>query len=215
LATRADLAQGVFQLKNGQISVAASRNQVKPQIDLIGAADTRASLGSSSTISVAAVPLPPSAPVPHWAKLYEGGSQLNVPFRNRIAQSDAARDEMQLRAMQARLQQLENQARDEIENTFTALEVVRSAYTAAVRSRRFQEELLQAEREKLSVGASTNFIIVQGEGFLAQARSTEVAARNAYIKARMSLERAIGTLLETFNIKLDDAIRNEPPGEQP
>jgi hypothetical protein len=42
-----------------------------------------------------------------------------------------------------------------------------------------------------------------------------VVARSAYIKARISLERAIGTLLETSHIKLDDAIRNEPPGEQP
>jgi outer membrane protein TolC len=51
-------------------------------------------------------------------------------------------------------------------------------------------------------------MIVQNEGYLAQARSTEVVARSTYIKSRVSLERAIGTLLESHNIKLDDAIRN-------
>ena len=57
---------------------------------------------------------------------------------------------------------------------------------------------------------STNFFIVQDEGYLAQARSTEVVARSTYIKARISLERAIGSLLESANIELDDAIRNQP-----
>ncbi len=212
LANRADLAQAALQVTNGRISVEGSRNQVKPEIDLIGNIQTRGNIGSTSIINVANIALPPSSPAGRQAKLYEGGIQVNVPFRNRVAQADAARDEIQLRQMQARLQQLENQARDEIENAFTALDVARSAYTAAVRSRRFQEELLGAEMEKLSVGASTNFMIVQDQSYLAQARSTEVAARSTYIKARVSLERAIGSLLDRANVKLDDAIRNEIPG---
>ena len=90
--------------------------------------------------------------------------------------------------------------------------MARSAYVAAVRSRRFQEQLLDAEKQKLSVGASVNFFVVQDEGFLAQARSTEVVARSTYIKARVALKRSIGALLESYNIQLDDAIRNELPG---
>ena len=131
----------------------ASRNQVRPEIDLIGTAMTRGNIGSNSIISVAPIPLPPSAPAGKQTHVYEAGIQVNVPFRNRVAQADAARDEIQLRQMQARLQQLENQVRDEIENALTALQVARSAYVAAVRSRQFQEQLLDAERQKLSVGA--------------------------------------------------------------
>ncbi len=211
LANRADLAQAAIQVRNAEISVNASRNQVRPEIDLIGTAMTRGNIGSSSIISVAPVALPPSTPAGKQSHLYEAGIQVNVPFRNRVAQADAARDEIQLRQMQARLQQLENQVRDEIENALTALQVARSAYVAAVRSRQFQEELLDAERQKLSVGTSVNFFIVQDEGFLAQARSTEVVARSTYIKSRVSLERAIGALLESHNIQLDDAIRGELP----
>ena len=192
-----------------------SRNQVRPEIDLIGTAMTRGNIGSSSIISVAPVALPPSTPAGKQTHLYEAGIQVNVPFRNRIAQADAARDEIQLRQMQARLQQLENQVRDEIENALTALQVARSAYVAAVRSRQFQEQLLDAERQKLSVGASINFFIVQDQGFLAQARSSEVVARSTYIKSRVSLERAIGALLESHNIQLDDAIRGELPDLPP
>jgi outer membrane protein TolC len=208
LANRADLAQAAIQVKNAEITVKASRNQVRPEIDLIGAAMTRGNIGSSSIISVAPVVLPPSTPAGKQTHLYEAGIQVNVPFRNRVAQADAARDEIQLRQMQARLQQLENQVRDEIENALTALQVARSAYVAAGRSRQFQEQLLGAERQKLSVGASINFFIVQDEGLLAQARSTEVVARSTYIKSRVSLERAIGALLESSNVQFEDAIRN-------
>ena len=215
LANRADLAQAAIQVRNAEITVKASRNQVRPEIDLLGAAMTRGNIGSSSIISVAPVVLPPSTPAGKESHLYEAGIQVNVPFRNRVAQADAARDEIQLRQMQARLQQLENQVRDEIENALTALQVARSAYVAAVRSRQFQEELLDAEKQKLSVGTSVNFFIVQDEGFLAQARSTEVVARSTYIKSRVSLERAIGALLESHNIQLDDAIRGELPDVSP
>jgi hypothetical protein len=78
---------------------------------------------------------------------------------------------------------------------------------AAVESRDYQQQLLQAETDKFAVGASTNFMIVQDEAYLAQARSTEVAARSDWMKAQLSLQRALGSLLETNNIVLEDAIR--------
>ena len=211
LANRADLAQAAIQVKNGEISVSASRSQLRPQIDLIGTAQTRGTPGGAALTNIAAIALPPSLPNSPAYKLYEAGIQLSLPLRNRVAQADAARDEVQLRQMQARVQQLNNQARDEIENAFTALQAARSAYVAAVRSREYQEQLLDAEKQKLSVGASVNFFVVQDQSYLAQARSTEVVARSTYVKARLSLERAIGSLLESSNIELEDAIRDQLP----
>jgi outer membrane protein TolC len=206
LANRPDLAQAAVQVRNGEITLRASRNLVRPEIDLIGTVQTRGILGSTAITSISGPPLPPSLSSTRTSKVYEAGIQISVPFRNRIAQADAARDQIQFRQMQARLQLLENQARDEIENSFTAVQVARQAYAAAVRSREYQEQLLDAEKQKLSVGASVNFFVVQDESYLAQARSTEVVARSTYIKARISLERAIGSLLESSNIVLDDAI---------
>jgi outer membrane protein len=85
--------------------------------------------------------------------------------------------------------------------------MARKAYDAAVQSRVYQEQLLQSEKDKLSVGASANFFIVQDQSFVAQSRSTEVAARSAYIKARFALDRAIGAVLEKNHISIDDAIK--------
>ena len=215
LANRADLAQAAIQVKNAEITVKASRNAVSPEIDLIGAAMTLANIGSSSTIKVA----------PACAADLDSRRQRKPPLRRRLpaqrsfpqprrpgrrrARRDSASADAGPPATTGKPGPRRNQQR------LTALQVARSAYVAAVRSRQFQEQLLDAEMQKLSVGASINFFIVQDEGYLAQARSTEVVARSTYIKSRVSLERAIGTLLESHNIQLDDAIRNELPDAVP
>ena len=215
LSNRADLAQAGIQVENGEITVKASRNNVRPEIDAVGAIQSHGAIGYTGFTPIGGVPLPPTTTGVSQASVYEGGVQLNLPFRNRIAQADAARDEMQLRQMEARLQQLQNQIRDEIENAAIAVDVARTAYAAAVRSRMYQEQVLQAEKERFSVGTSTNFLIVQDESFLAQARSTEVVARSTYIKSRVALQRALGSLLEDSGIQLDDAIRGQLPPSAP
>ena len=66
---------------------------------------------------------------------------------------------------------------------------------------------LKIELEKYAVGLSTTFLVLQYQSFVAQARSTEVAARNVYIKARVALDRALGRTLETYHITFDQAMR--------
>jgi outer membrane protein len=61
------------------------------------------------------------------------------------------------------------------------------------------------ERQKFDVGVSTNFLVIQYQSYLAQARSTEVAAKGAYAKARIALERATGRTLETNHVWIDEA----------
>ena len=138
--------------------------------------------------------------------IYQAGVQLTLPLRNRIAQADAARDIIQLRQTQARTERFEDQVREEIENAVIALETAQAAYNAAVASRGYQQQLLDAERDKLAMGQSTNLLVVQNEAYLAQARSTEIVARSNWMKARIALDRSLGNLLEKNNITLDDAI---------
>ena len=47
---------------------------------------------------------------------YGIGFQLNIPLRNRVAQADVARDQLQLRQSEVRLKQAQNQARVEVQN---------------------------------------------------------------------------------------------------
>ena len=60
---------------------------------------------------------------------------------------------------------------------------------------------------KFEVGASTSFFVIQYENLLAQTKSTEVAAKSAYVKARTALARATGSILEENHISMDAAIK--------
>jgi outer membrane protein len=213
LTNRPDLAQASLQIKDDQIATRAARNNVKPALNVYANIQTRGSslvpyipLGSQGTGVSSVAPALTQGGL-RLSTIYQGGIQLNLPLRNRIAQADAERDQIQLRQAEARSIRLENEIRQQVENAAIALESAHQAYAAAVESRNYQEQLLQAEKDKFAVGASTNFLIVQDQSYLAQARSTEVAARSDWMKAQMSLDRALGDLLEKNNILLDDTIR--------
>jgi outer membrane protein len=210
LANRPDLAQAALQVQADEISAKAARNNVKPQLNIYANVQTRgASLTPYETLGSPGTGI--VVPPPELTQgglgvstIYQGGIQLSMPLRNRIAQADAARDALQLRQAQGRTAKLENDIRQQIENAAIAVENAHQAYGAAVESRNYQQQLLQAEIDKFAVGASTNFMIVQDEAYLAQARSTEVAARSDWMKARLSLDRALGDLLEKNNIVFDN-----------
>ncbi len=217
LANRPDLAQAGLQVRADELAAAGTRNGVKPQLNVYANVQTRGSflvpyetLGSTGN-GMIQVPSALSTGGLRLSTIYQAGIQLNLPLRNRIASSDAARDEIQLRRAEGRNLKLANDVRQQVENASVALENAHEAYTAAVESSNYQQQLLQAEIDKFSVGASTNYMIIQDQAYLAQARSTEVAARSDWMKAQMSLDRALGDLLQKNRIELDDAIGANVP----
>ena len=221
LTTRPDLAQALLQVESGRVALKASINAARPEVDLIGNFQTRGSsevpfttLGTPGTGLITA-PTDLGVAGLRTSRIYQAGVQLNLPLKNHVAQADAARDLLQVRQAQARTQLLANQVREDVENSIIALQTARSALNAAVQSRQYQEQLVDAERDKLSVGASTTFLVVQQENYLAQARSTEVAARSVWIKARVALDRAVGDLLQKNGITYDESVRSELPSTRP
>lgn len=217
LTKRPDLAQAKLQIEAGKISAQASRNATLPQLNLYGNVEVRGTteqpyeiIGSPGT----GQPTPPAeleAGGLRTSTIYEAGVQLTLPLRNRVAASDAARDVVQLRQVESRTEKLSQQIREEIETALVALQTAQAAYVSATASRQYQSQLLDAERDKLSVGQSTELAVLQDEAYLAQARSTEIAARSNWKKAQIELDHDLGDLLEKNNIVLDDAIRGTLP----
>jgi outer membrane protein TolC len=212
LARRPDLAQAELQVQAGKISASASRNAALPQLNLYGNVETRGSseqsfntLGSTGT-GLPTIPQNLALGGLRVSTIYQAGVQLTLPLRNRVAASDAARDAVQLRQVEGRTEKLSAQIRQDIETSVVALQTAEAAYKAASNSRSYQQQLLDAERDKLSVGQSTDLAVLQNEAYLAQALSTEIAARSNWKKAQIELDRALGDLLEKNNIELDDAI---------
>jgi outer membrane protein TolC len=211
---RPDLKQAGIQIDNSQISLEGSRNNLLPEIDLVGVAQNNALAGQPNPMAVNVDPTfvggygsALEQLVTRKYPTYGIGLNLNLPLRNRIAQADFARDEIQTRRTQIRFEQLRKQAQLEVEDALVAMRRARASYEAALQSQALQQESLEAEQAKFDVGASTSFFIVQYQSYLAQARSTVVVAKSAYLKARAALERAVGSILEDNHVMVPDAMR--------
>ncbi len=222
LKTRPDLAQAKIQIENSQIGLQGSRNALLPTLDVIGSVQNNGLTGQPNMVpqsGAGGAGLTSSAD-PFFVGGYSNafgqilsrnfpnyaiGLQLNIPLRNRVAQADVIRDELQVRQTEVRLRQLENQVRLEVENALVVRDRARASYRAAVETRQLQEEALAAEQERYSVGASTSFFVIQYQRDLAQARSTEVATQGNYAKARAALNRAIGATLVENYVDVEDA----------
>jgi outer membrane protein len=214
-ANRPDLRQAGVQVENTQISLQGSRNGLLPEIDLVGVAQNSALAGQLNPLAPGGVDTPLVGGYGNALEqlatrkypTYGIGLNITLPLRNRIAQADVSRDEIQLRQSQILLQQLHNQAQLEVEDALIAMRRARSSYEAALETEKLQQESLDTEQAKFEVGASTSFFIIQYESYLAQARSTVVVAKSAYLKARAALERATGTILEDNHVSLGEAVR--------
>lgn len=210
LENRPDLVQSYLQVSVGKEASAGSQNNIRPELDLFANTEIRGA-GEASFVPLGSagggpVQIPTAAGGLRVDRIFEAGIQLSLPLRNRIAEADAARDQLLLRQSQARTQLLQNQIRTDVKNAVVAVRTARSEYDAAVRSRVYQESLLQAEKDKYGVGASTNLALVENQAYVAQARSTEVAAKSNWIKAHLALDQAVGDLLEKNNILFEDAV---------
>jgi len=213
-ANRPDLRQAGLQVENSQISIEGARNALLPEIDLVGVAQNNALAGQinplTSSVDNSFIGGYGTALEQIFTRKYPTygiGLNITLPLRNRIAQSDLARDQIQLRQAEIRRQQLANQAQLEVQDALVAMRRARTSYEAALQTQGLQQESLEAEQAKFEVGASTSFFIIQYQSYLAQARSTVVVAKSSYLKARAALERATGTILDANHVSLPDAMR--------
>jgi outer membrane protein len=222
LTNRPEYQAAKLQITNSEISLKGTKNSLRPEIDLVGTFQSSGLAGAQNPAAASTT----TGPVPgvngNYGSVldqilkgqyptYSVGINLSLPVRNRVAQADVARDELQLRQTQVRVKQLENQIRAEVEDALIALRRTRSAYEAASQTTRLQEQSLAIEQDKFDVGLSTNFLVIQYQGFVAQARSTEVAALDAYAKAKAQYERSVGLTLNIHNVSIDDAIKGVVP----
>jgi outer membrane protein TolC len=216
LTRRPELQAAKLQVNNSEISIEGTKNALRPEIDLVGTVQNSGIAGAqnpASTISGQGSNGNYLTTIDQILKHdYPSATislNLTLPVRNRIAQADLARDDLQLRQNQLRLKQLENQIRTEVEDTLIALQRTRAAYEAAAQTTTLQQQSLDIEQEKFGVGLSTNFLVIQYQGYLAQAKSTEVASLDAYAKARAQFERAAGLTLDAHNVSIDEAMRGQ------
>jgi outer membrane protein len=228
LRNRPDLAQAGIQVENSQISLKGSLNALRPEVDVVGTVQNGGLSGNINAVGVALAPGATLYPGGYGTALgqifrndfptYSIGVQLTLPLRNRVAQADAVRDELQVRQTQVRRQQFEDQVRLEVADAYVAMLQARAAYEAAIQSRILQQQSVKVEQETFDVGLATNYLVIQYQTYLAQAQSTEVSAKGAYAKAMIALDRATARTLEANQVSIQEAQKGQvsrPPARIP
>jgi outer membrane protein TolC len=137
---------------------------------------------------------------------YSAGLSLNIPLRNRAAQSDYATSEIEIRQDELSLQKQINQVRVDVQNAMIGLQQARARYDASVQGRLLSQQTFDGDKKKLDLGATTSYQVVQDQRDLASAQSSEAEALANYTHAQIALDQALGRTLEVNHISLDEAM---------
>jgi outer membrane protein TolC len=215
LASRSEIAQSRLNIDSNKLNLVGIKNALKPTLQAF------AELTNNGLTGVL-TPLGEQTPgVGYLAGGYDNllaqefrrnfpnysvGVALNIPLRNRAAQSDYVTSELDLRQNELGLQQNINQVRVDVQNAVIALQQARARYAAGVKARDLQQQTLEADQKRLALGASTAYQTVLDQQNLASAESSEVQALASYSHARIGLDQALGRTLEANNITFDEAL---------
>ena len=209
LKNRIELSESNIDLQNRALSLASVRNALLPSLAMTAyyggtglggqANGTNTSTSPTSYAGTAANAFNNSAPD------YYVGLSLNVPLRNRVAKSDQYRAELESRQAELRLQQLRKQIRIEVRNAQYSLEQSQARVQSAAKARDLAQKTFDITAKEQELGAGSALQTLSARHDLATAESALVAARTAYQKARIELDRAIGTTLETNSISVESA----------
>jgi outer membrane protein TolC len=234
LRHRAELVESRIDLQSRDINTKAVRNAMLPTLQAFAyyggsgvGGDVNALVPNCSTTSGSLCFNPTTAPPPFQTAntvSYAGtlnqlvnstapdkglGLTLSIPLRNRLAQSNQVRAELEYRQAQVRELQLENQVRIEVRNAQFDVRQNRVSVQAAQSAVDLARQTLDADQQKLKVGLTTQTAILQDAATLTTGESNLVSAKAAYEKSRIELDRATGLLLDHAGIDIADATRGQ------
>ena len=230
LQHRAELAESRIDLNSRDVSNKAVRNALLPTLDAFayyggsgvgGDIALAPCTGAATGTCYKTVPPPfantNSVSYPSTlSQVFNGtapdkgiGLSLTIPLRNREAQANEVRAQLEYRQAQVRLHQLENQIRIEVRNAQFDVRQNRAAVQAAQSAVDLARQTLDADQQKLKVGLTTQTAILQDAATLTTGESNLVSAKAAYEKSRIELDRATGLLLDHAGIDVSDASRGQ------
>ena len=213
LANRPELLESELNLRNGEINNKAAKNALLPTLDLVG---YYGALGLNNNYGDVFSSLVDRTNPDKGAYV-----SLTVPLRNRAAQANQIRSELEYRQNLLNLQQQKNQINLQVRNAAFALQQARAGVESARAARDYALQSREAEEKKYALGASTSYLVLQQQSNETQAASNYVAALSTYEKARVALDQVTATILDRNGISMDDAASGQVthmpsiPGLQP
>jgi outer membrane protein TolC len=214
------IEQATLSMKNNEITIKAEKNGLLPTVDAYGFYGASQLAGAQNpdalNFTTQSIYSPGSFPSISYGtavgNLFNStapdkgaGVNISIPLRNRVAQADQARSQMEYQQAQMRLQQLYTQIRIQVINAQFALTNDRAQVTAAQAGRDYAAQSLGAEQKKLKLGASTSALVLQQQRNMANAEDTLISATAAYAKDRAALRQLLSSTLDRYGISIGDA----------
>ncbi len=196
LTQRPDLLQSRKGLENQGILVKFRRNQLYPQLDLVGSIGYAAQARDGSYGDVFDQLVGRDNPV--WSV----GAELSVPLTRRQDRYNYKSAKAQAEQLKLTFKRTEQQIMVDIENAVSLAKINLQRVEATRQEREFAEAALDAEEKKLEVGKSTSFIVLQLQRDLTAARSNEINALAEYNKAISQLSLNEGSVFDRHSINV-------------
>ncbi len=185
---RPDLIQARLDVDRSDINVRLDKNQLLPQLDLVGQYGYAGS-GPEFSRGFGQVK---GMDNPFWYY----GVQLNYPIGSRAARNNYKIAKAQKRQVQLLLKQKEQDVMVEIDDAVKLVQTNFERVEATRQARTFAEAALDAEQKKLANGKSTSFFVLQFQRDLTTARFQEIRALAEYNNSLAQLAFREGTTLD-------------------
>lgn len=221
MQNRADLQATRIDLKNREIDFDFAKNQMLPDLSLRASyyspgvsGDQILYLNDDAFTGVVVGMIPggfSDAVKDAFNFRYKNwtiGLTLSVPFNTFLSRAAYAQARVNLEQSQLRLKNQEQQIFLEIKNAVRAVQTNYKRVLAYRAARELSQKQLEAEEEKLKVGLTTNYFVLQYQTDLATAQSTELKALIDYNLSLANLDRVLGTSLKEKNISTSAVLGN-------
>lgn len=195
LANRPDLLQAREDLERLGYIVKYSRNQLYPQLDVVGAYGHSASdsefNGAFGQVRRGSSPF------------HSYGLQMTIPLSGRAAREGFKVSKSEREQSALRLKQLEQDILLQIDDAVKVVEMNFERVGTTRLAREFAEVALQAEQTKMDNGRSSSFVVLQLQRDLTSARSEEIRALAEYNRALAQLALREGSVLQRHKLDLE------------
>lgn len=217
LASRAEVEAAEALVERRAAETLFARDEVRPGLDLVLSYDRYGLAGSRNPRGGSLGGLPTDVPPGLAGSLDDSVEQLvdgdfddtrvallfQVPLGRRTARATARIAEATESQAEAELARVRKAVRAEVLDAVATLQAAEARIEAARAAHEAAEVQLEAERDRYSVGLSTNFLVLTRQNELAEARLSEIEALTDYRTARTELGRATGALLRERSIEID------------
>jgi len=221
LQRRPELRERQLDQEIGEINVLTARNVLRPQLNVginygyAGVGGDQITVDPQTGQVISTIPGGWSDALSQLVNRdynqWSAGLTFSYPLANTQAKAQLAAQRFKLASARQNAALTRQAIISDVRNAVRGLDASAKAIVAAVKSRELAERNLDAEQKKFANGMSTNFQVVKIQDDLAIAQAAELQARVLYRQAAAVYRAAVGDLLDSMGIKVEDEARPKEP----